>query len=666
MEGDGRRWQRPWLAGCLMLLCQGAQARDGRLAEERLLSMPLSDLLQLQVSTASIQPSSQREQPGALTVLTADDMAAAGVRTLQEALLLVPGMSFGLDVFNVTGLVFRGTWAYEGKVLFLIDDLPVNDLLYGIYAMPPDFPVELLDRVEVLRGPGGAKYGENAQLAVIRIYTRNSARHGGFATMTTATQRDGHPLGQVSAGQQWWGSEGSLALLGTASAGSWGSGTWTDAAGDRIDASTQEQESVQLALGSEWRGTRLQFYFEQFNLDAVQRYGFIQPDMAIAFRQANLRLEHDFRLTPATTLTPRWTWRDENTWRGTSALPSNYELPAQRHTLELEARHNFAGGAVARAGVQQYWARVEAEQMDVPDAFPGNTPANYFDGRHEADYRSFSAYAEGEVPLRDYQLSMGARYSNHSVSGNAVVPRLALTRAEPDWHLKLLYESAYREPQFETINQRASTLEPELTTVHEMEGGFRPSAGQYITASLFDYELRDAIVFSVAPNGIPGYVNGQPFHGRGLELQWRLEYGPVQLQANYQRSWSDDDAIGVYDVQGRHGQSLGVPRDVFNAWAGWQLTSAWSLHPRLRFQGARTALAYDPARSATPPLTQQRLPAELTVDLSARYQHGPWRWELGLGNVADEAQWLPQPYTGLSPPYPAGGRELWTRLQYDF
>ncbi|HEX4870083.1 MAG TPA: TonB-dependent receptor plug domain-containing protein [Moraxellaceae bacterium] len=664
--GGSRNRLQSWPAAFLALAWLGAWAGDGRLAEERLLRMPLSDLLQLQVSTASIQPSSQREQPGALTVLTAEDMAAAGARTLQDALLLVPGVSFGLDVFNVPGLVFRGTWAYEGKILFLVDDLPVNDLLYGIYAIPPNFPVELLDRVEILRGPGGAKYGENAELAVIRIYTRNSSPHDGFAAVTTAAQRDGHPLGQVSAGQQWWGREGSLALLGTASTGSWGSGTWTDAAGARVDTSAQEQESAQLALASEWRGTRLQFYFEQFNLDAVQRYGFYQPDMAISFRHANLRLEHDFRLTPSTTLTPRWTWRDENTWQGTSALPSNYELPAQRHTLDLEARHNFSWGGVVRAGVQQYWAQVEAAQMQVPDAFPGNTPANYFDGRPDAEYRSFSAFAEGEVPLGDYLLSTGARYSNHSVSGDAVVPRVALTRAEPDWHVKALYESAYREPQFETINQRAGVLKPELTTVYEVEGGHRLGRSQYLTASLFDYELRDAIVFSVAPSGIPGYVNGQPFRGRGLELQWRLELDRLQLQANYQRSSTDDDAIPVYDVLGRNGQSLGAPRDVFNAWAGWQLSSAWSLHPRLRYQGERTALAYDAASAATPPLAQRRLDAELTVDLSTRYRRGPWSWELGLRNVADEEQWLPQPYTGLSPPYPVGGREWWSRLQYDF
>lgn len=664
MDGVSNPFWRRLLPAALLLGAGLANAAETR--TEQLLSLSLNELLELNVSTASIQPVPMRSQPGIVSVITADDMAAAGARTLQDVLLMVPGTSYGMDVFNVPGLVFRGTWAYEGKILFLVDDIPVNDLLFGIYAMPPNFPVELLQRVEVLRGPGGAKYGENAELAVIRIYTRNRARHAGFAAVTTAAQKDGNPLGQVSAGGQWQGAQGSVSMVGTASSSSWGDGSWTDAGGQRFDTSTQELQSAQLAVGAEWRGTRMQLYLEDFSIDAVQRYGYVQPDMDLRFQDANVRVERDFRVSPATTLTPRWTWRSENTWHGESALPSNYELPAQRHTLEIEARHDFAGGAVLRAGVQQSWAEVEARQMDVPDAFPGNTPANYFDGASGMRSHAVSAYAESELAWHRFLLSAGLRYSDHSVGGDALVPRLALTRAEADWHVKAGIESAYREPQFEPVNQRASTLKSETTTLHEIEAGHRLTESQYLTASAFRYELRDAIVFSVAPGGIPGYVNGARFRGEGVELVWRWQKEGWHLEANYQRSRTDDDAIPVYDVTGRQGQSLGAPRDVANLWLGWQVAPAWSLHPRLRYQGTRTALVYDPGSSATPPLRQAKLDAELTLDLAARYRRGPWTTDIGLRNATDEERLLPQPYAGISPPYPAGGSEAWLRLQYEF
>ena len=101
------------------------------------------------VQSAAKNVTTVQEAPAIVTVITASDMAAAGARNLQDVLQMVPGISYGIDVFNVTGLVFRGTWAYEGKILFLVDDIPVNDLLYGIYAMPPNFPVALLQRVDL-------------------------------------------------------------------------------------------------------------------------------------------------------------------------------------------------------------------------------------------------------------------------------------------------------------------------------------------------------------------------------------------------------------------------------------------------------------------------------------------------------------------------------------
>ena len=293
---------------------------------DRLLALSMDALTQVQVSTASIRPATPREQPGAVTLITAQDMAAAGCRTLQDALRLVPGVSSGIDVFNVTGLIFRGTWAYEGKILFLVDDMPVNDLLFGTYAIPPDFPVDILDRVEVLRGPGGAKYGENAELAVIRIYTRNSAQKGGFANFTMATQGAGTPLRQFSTGQHWQGQQGALALLGTVSSSNWGNGQWTDAVGTPYDTSQQHQQSAQYAMDATWLGSRLKVYGEQFTMAAPERYGIVTPDQVIAFQHTNVRLDHAFDVGAGVELTPRWSYRQEDAWHGTSlSLPSYYE-----------------------------------------------------------------------------------------------------------------------------------------------------------------------------------------------------------------------------------------------------------------------------------------------------------------------------------------------------
>ncbi|HET8731052.1 MAG TPA: TonB-dependent receptor plug domain-containing protein [Moraxellaceae bacterium] len=634
---------------------------------DRLLALSMDALTQVQVSTASIRPATPREQPGAVTLITAQDMAAAGCRTLQDALRLVPGISSGIDVFNVTGLLFRGTWAYEGKILFLVDDMPVNDLLFGTYAIPPDFPVDILDRVEVLRGPGGAKYGENAELAVIRIYTRNSVQKGGFANFTMATQGAGTPLRQFSTGQHWQGQQGALALLGTVSSSNWGKGQWTDAVGTPYDTSQQHQQSAQYAMDATWLGSRLKVYGEQFTMAAPERYGIVTPDQVIAFQHTNVRLDHAFDVGAGVELTPRWSFRQEDAWHGTSlSLPSYYELPAQRNELELEATHALGNDGTVRAGVQGYWTSATAEQLSVPE-FPGKTTSNYFQGQPSVSYHGYSGYAEAEFPWNDYRLSLGVRQTGHSLTGRSTVPRFALTRADPDWHYKLILDSAYREPQIETANEAAAPLKAERTSLAELEAGHRLWSDQYLTVSVFQYELRDAIVFSATPTGDIGYVNSPLYKGRGAEMEWRLQRESWRVDANVSYARTDDSAISIYQVtNGRHGQSLGAPATVFNLWASRQVSSRWTLNARLRYQGNESAYVFDPASTANPPLSQGTLAAEWSADLSARYVRGAWTTDVGIRNLFDEHLWLPQPYVGATPPYPYGAREGWARLSYAF
>jgi outer membrane receptor protein involved in Fe transport len=100
-----------------------------------------------------------------------------------DILSLVPGFSFGNDVDAVVGADFRGLWAYEGKILLLIDGIPVNEGLYGTVQMGRHYSAALIKQVEIIRGPGSARYGGNAELAVLSVTTKAADQHGGFASV---------------------------------------------------------------------------------------------------------------------------------------------------------------------------------------------------------------------------------------------------------------------------------------------------------------------------------------------------------------------------------------------------------------------------------------------------------------------------------------------------
>lgn len=120
--------------------------------------------------------------PGMVTILTGKDLERKGVRIVGEALAFVPGFSLGGS--RDTAPLMRGvqmTSAY--KIKGLLNGVPLNASLTGELSPLFFIPIEQVERIEVIRGPGSAVYGKWAYLGVINVITyqqgnRISARYG--------------------------------------------------------------------------------------------------------------------------------------------------------------------------------------------------------------------------------------------------------------------------------------------------------------------------------------------------------------------------------------------------------------------------------------------------------------------------------------------------------
>jgi len=134
---------------------------------------------------ASFAVTKLKDSPAVVTVITAQEIRESGARDLIDVLYTVPGFFLGVDVQGVVGPGFRGLWGYEGKILLLIDGKEMNEQLYSTIQLGNEFPTELIERVEVVRGPGSVIYGGNAELAVINVVTRGV--QGATDVMVTGT-----------------------------------------------------------------------------------------------------------------------------------------------------------------------------------------------------------------------------------------------------------------------------------------------------------------------------------------------------------------------------------------------------------------------------------------------------------------------------------------------
>lgn len=169
----------------LVLLCWPIHAADtpqgptpGEQAK-KLSSLDLETLLNMEVTTASKFPQKLADAPGVISVVTSDELHRFGGITLGEILERAAGLQRTSAYFTDRSLVaVRGdqTKIDGGHILILINGRPTREILEGglISDLLESFPVSILERIEIVRGPGSVLYGSNAFSAVINLITQKA------------------------------------------------------------------------------------------------------------------------------------------------------------------------------------------------------------------------------------------------------------------------------------------------------------------------------------------------------------------------------------------------------------------------------------------------------------------------------------------------------------
>jgi iron complex outermembrane recepter protein len=148
-------------------------------------SLGIEDLLKIDVFDSFKTPMPLRKVPAAVYIVTQDDIRRSGAINLAEALRLVPGVEvarIGVIYYSITLRGFGGE--LSNKVLVLLDGRTLySPYQNAVYWEVEDVVMENIDRIEVIRGPGGSLWGANAANGVINIVTKSSKRtQGGLVT----------------------------------------------------------------------------------------------------------------------------------------------------------------------------------------------------------------------------------------------------------------------------------------------------------------------------------------------------------------------------------------------------------------------------------------------------------------------------------------------------
>ncbi len=161
-----------------------------------LTDLNLDDLSKMQVTTASKKAQSLNAVAAAIFVVTAEDIKRTGAKNVPEALRMVPGVQVSRLGGQTYAVSVRGFNSYNSnKLLVLVDGRTIySPYISGTYWEVTDMLMENIERIEVIRGPGGSLWGANAVDGIINIITKHSKDTQGGLFITSAGSLESNRL----------------------------------------------------------------------------------------------------------------------------------------------------------------------------------------------------------------------------------------------------------------------------------------------------------------------------------------------------------------------------------------------------------------------------------------------------------------------------------------
>ncbi|MBX3347384.1 MAG: TonB-dependent receptor [Nitrospira sp.] len=609
------------------------------------------------------------EAPAAVTIITAEQVRKYGYRNFAQILDSVPGLFTNTDR-NYGYLGIRGfnrPGDYTSRVLLLIDNHRINDAVFDQGGTGTETPidVDLIDRVEIIKGPGSSLYGTNALFGVVNVITKRGRDLKGTEVSGEASSFNTY-RGRLSYGNKF--SNGLEVLL---------SGSYSDSEGHRelfypafssINngiAKYADRDNLYyytgklsygdftLAGGHQWRkknvptaafGTlfndnRQLTVDERTYLDLVYQHEFsnhlnVKARLYFDRYYYYSDLPYDSGISnPPSILNKDVTEAD---WWGAELTATKRFFDQHKLTVGTEYRDQF---------------RLNQSNRDI------NPPATYLDDKRRSSF--VAAYLQDEWTIMDHlTLVAGVRHDHYSTFGGTTNPRVGLISTWNKTTMKLLYGQAFRAPNpYEQFYVTGSTFKVNANIQPEKIKTYELVVEQYLShhfralGSLYQYNISGLISQTTDPvDGKLFYDNVDDITARGAEftvegkwpsgLEGRISYA-IQTTRNDQM-----DQILTNSPQHLAKTNLIVPIVGDKLFAGFEG----------RYTSSRLTLA---GNNASPFYI-------LNLSLFSQKLIRGWELSAHINNLANQKYGYPGSGEHRQDIIDQDGRTFWVKLKYRF
>ncbi|MFC2111054.1 TonB-dependent receptor plug domain-containing protein [Bacteroidota bacterium] len=524
--------------------------------------------------TISTQKSlSTRNNPNVVTLITREEIQNSGARDLIDVLRLVPGFYFAQDRNGNIGLGIRGNWATEGKVLVLIDNQEMNEHYTAHAYFGNHYPIDLIERIEIIRGPGSAVYGGFAEFGVINIVSRNPDSFDGISAsssigiMTNSFGRQNYSI--------YGGKKNKNLKMGFSMNG--GVAHMSD---QKVYSFYKPEHQDSLGVGA-YSSMARKSHIEQLFINGFLSFkGLSIRNITDLYRTANINyidennnyfqklglignyseIKFDIKIRDKITLTPKMNINIQTPWEEGTAYSEALKDTSIHDSLKGDAIMRLRESLILNWDVSHRLNLIFGGEVYTDLANNNDTNSIFFIEDSVISYTNIGIYSQAIYKLPFINLIAGIRYEGNSSYDPSFVPRIGITKKYEKFHYKFLVSGAFRAPSIGNIYHSfdgnynvqpdsseisiGSGIQPEKTYVIEAEVGLRLDLKTYLTLNIFNVNTQNPIVYSSFQDEtirkiygpyayLTAYTNYNKTGSKGFEIDLRHKNDWGYLNFNY-------------------------------------------------------------------------------------------------------------------------------------
>lgn len=495
-----------------------AEAQNSRAIDTSLLFVG-EDLSVLTIASRRAEPI--EKAPAVAEIITKEDLDRSGVRTLGEALSMLPGFYMSSKEWG-TQPYLRGV---SNSILFLYDSVPLtSDNTKTINPLDEELSLYHIERIEVIRGPGSVLWGPDAFAGIVNIVPRQGRDVDGIELNSGAGTPDHESDFNINWGRNAGPWEAFLSV----------SATRLKPMQDRynIVRFVEDESSSARVDDSKYLEAVLNFSWQDWLRisgrwsDAERSYVLQEPETDLSwagkrespFRFVRLEMERsmghsDLRFNAYYNELDYKEEEIDLSWTPKSHV-SFGEILYDRELLDNKGL--FTTGASYRYNkITDSIVRKDPISIE-----PENTLFTPLIEKEDFNTSLWSIFGQFRYRWNHLDAWLGLRLDNHSQYNQTISHNMGINWfPRPSWYLKLLYGTAYRTPYNQELVGRRG-LDPEQIQNLSMNFNWSPYASFSLSATIFWNEIRHHI--QEEPYGGFSKPGSEDIYGGELDISWQL------------------------------------------------------------------------------------------------------------------------------------------------